>query len=385
MPTYPGLVAMRNLWFWGPVDDRLAVPRSIRAGFSVLFVAWLLVENLLRAGHFSLGDVVLSLATSVGVVATIGLGWFIPVRRGPRDNWWRLLIVVVVATLGIVSLFLQGVNSPGQVATFAAIIMASSMGLVGIPVAVISAGVYLAYVTHGVWGATADVRAATVGGLLLSVGAAYFLPIWARYVWRVRENVAATRERERLAREMHDVLAHTLSGLTVQLEATRLLAEQRPGDPAVAVAVAHAHRLAREGLLEARRAVSALRGDLPGPAQLEQLLHDFEVESGVRCRLDIEGTPVPLRPDAQLALYRTAQEALTNIRKHADATSVVLRLVWSRHGAELTVEDEGTPKPSLAPGGYGLTGIRERATLVGGSLEAGPIEGGFRVRLRVPA
>jgi signal transduction histidine kinase len=184
---------------------------------------------------------------------------------------------------------------------------------------------------------------------------------------------------------MHDVLAHTLSGLTVQLEATRLLAEQRPGDPAVAVAVANAHRLAREGLLEARRAVSALRGDLPGPDQLDQLLHDFEVDSGIHCRLEIEGTPVPLRPEAQLALYRTAQEALTNIRKHADATSVVLRLVWSQGGAELTVEDEGTPKPSLMPGGYGLSGIRERAALVGGSLEAGPIEGGFRVRLRVPA
>ena len=118
---------MRNLWSWGPGDDRLAVPRSIRAGFSVLFVAWLLVEVILRVGHPSPGDIVLSLATSVSVIATIGLGWFIPTRRGPRDNWSRLAVVVVVATLGIISLFLQGVNSPGQVATFAAVIMASNV------------------------------------------------------------------------------------------------------------------------------------------------------------------------------------------------------------------------------------------------------------------
>ncbi|MBO0706970.1 MAG: sensor histidine kinase [Candidatus Dormibacteraeota bacterium] len=376
---------MRNLWSWGPPEDRLQrVPRALRAAVSTAFVAWLLIENLARPGHRTYVDVTLSVVTSVAVVAAIGLVWFVP-RRTPRDDWMRLGLVSVVAGLGAVSLLSEGINNPGQVATFATVIMASSMGVVGIPIAVLSGGAYVFSLSSAVWGTTLQTWAVATGGALLSVGAAYLLPMWMRYVWRMREQSAATRERERLAREMHDVLAHTLSGLTVQLEATRLLAEQRPGDPAVAEAVANAHGLAREGLLEARRTVSALRGDMPGPAQLEQLLHDFEVESGVRCRLDVEGTPVPLRPEAQLALYRTAQEALTNIRKHADATSVALRLGWSRRGAELTVEDQGTPKPSLAPGGYGLNGIRERAALLGGSLEAGPTEGGFRVRLRVPA
>lgn len=382
--TYAGLVSMRNLWSWGPPDYEWLerVPRVIRAGASAAFVAWLLVENLSRDGYRTPWDLALSLATSLTLLGAIGVVWFVPRRR---TNWVRLAMVSLVALLAGGSLILQGINSPGQVAVFGAVIMAAPMGLVGIPIATVSGAVYLLSLAGPLWGAPLEVRGAALAGGTLSIGIAYFLPIWMRYIWRAREDRAATRERERIAREMHDVLAHTLSGLTVQLEATRLLAEQRPGDPAVAEAVGNAHRLAREGLLEARRAVSALRGEMPGAAQLEQLLHDFEVESGIRCRLDVEGTPVPLRPEAQLALYRTAQEALTNVRKHADATSVALRLIWSRRGAELTVEDEGTPKPSLAPGGYGLNGIRERAALLGGSLEAGPIEGGFRVRLRVPA
>lgn len=384
--TYSCVVAMRNLWSWGPPDyDWLGrLPRGVRAGVSIAFAAWLLIENLTRTGYRSTWDIALSAATSVSLLAAIGVVWFVP-RRDRRTKWARLAMVSVVAALAGVSLGLQGINSPGQVAAIAAIIMAAPMGLVGIPVAAVSGGVYLVRLAIPLWAAPVQVRATAIAGGLLGVTVAYLLPIWLRLMWRRREEAAATRERDRLAREMHDVLAHTLSGLTVQLEATRLLAEQRPGDPAVAEAVASAHTLAREGLLEARRAVSALRGDMPGPAQLEQLLHDFEVESGIRCRLDVEGTPVPLRPEAQLALYRTAQEALTNIRKHADATAVALRLRWSHRGAELTVEDQGTPKPSLAPGGYGLNGIRERAALLGGSLEAGPTEGGFRVRLRVPA
>lgn len=384
-PTYPWLVAMRNLWSWGPPTDWLErVPRVFRAGVSMVFVAWLLLENLTRAGYRTPGDLALSVATSVTLVAAIGVVWFVP-RQNRRNNWVRLVMVSLVALLASLSLILQGINSPGQVAGVAAVIMAAPMGLVGIPVAAIAGAAYVVSLAMPLWGAPFQVRVPAIAGALLAVTVAYLLPIWMRYVWRTREERAATRERERLAREMHDVLAHTLSGLTVQLEATRLLAEQRPGDPAVAEAVASAHRLAREGLLEARRAVSALRGDVPGPAQLEQLLRDFEAESGIRCRLEIEGTPLPLRPEAQLALYRAAQEALTNVRKHAEATSVTLRLGWSSSGAELTVEDEGTPKPALASGGYGLDGIRERAALLGGSLEAGPTEGGFRVRLRVPA
>jgi signal transduction histidine kinase len=194
-------------------------------------------------------------------------------------------------------------------------------------------------------------------------------------------------ERIRLAREMHDVLGHTLSALAVQLEGARLLLE-RAGSPSDAVdAVSRAHRLAREGLDEARRAVGTLRGDdLPGPDLLPGLVEGFATDSGTEAHLAVEGEPADLAPDARLALYRTAQEALTNVRRHAHATHVDLRLRWEPGGAELTVENDGVTAGAAAPpAGYGLAGMRERAELLGGKLEAGADDGRFRVRLWVPA
>jgi signal transduction histidine kinase len=151
-------------------------------------------------------------------------------------------------------------------------------------------------------------------------------------------------------------------------------------------AVERASRLAREGLIEARRAVASLRDEsLPGPDLLPHLAEDFERDTGVPCRLHVEGQPRNLAPEARLAIYRAAQEALTNIRKHADATSVDVDLRYTPHGVELTVENQGSARPSpIESGGYGLSGMRERAELLGGTVEAGPTESGFRVCLRLP-
>jgi signal transduction histidine kinase len=201
---------------------------------------------------------------------------------------------------------------------------------------------------------------------------------------------AALDERARLAREMHDVLAHTLSALSVQLEGARMLVEQRSPDPEVVGAVDRASRLAREGLVEARRAVGSLRGEtLPGPDLLPRLAEDFERDSGVPCRLRLEGQPADLSAEARLALYRTAQEALTNIRKHANPSCVEIVLRYTAEGTELTVEDRASAQkrpdsPRLGGGGYGLNGMRERAALLNGKLEAGATPTGFRVRLWIP-
>jgi signal transduction histidine kinase len=201
-----------------------------------------------------------------------------------------------------------------------------------------------------------------------------------------RIRAAALDERARLAREMHDVLAHTLSALSIQLEGTRMLAEQRSCDPAVVTGVERAGGLAKEGLGEARRAVGSLRGEtLPGPDLLPRLADEFERDTGVPCRLQIEGQPVDLSAEARLALYRIAQEALTNVRKHADASSVVITLYYMPAGIELTIENEGTPLASPLPGGgYGVSGMRERAELLEGRLEAGPTAKGYRVWLWIP-
>jgi signal transduction histidine kinase len=201
---------------------------------------------------------------------------------------------------------------------------------------------------------------------------------------------AVTAERGRIAREMHDVLAHSLSALALQLESTRLLARDRNVDPDVARALDQAHSLAASGLDDARRAIAAARGDeLPGPERLEALAGAFGDQSGLPVAVEVHGDPRELAPDARLAVYRTAQEALTNVRRHAAAERVCVSLDYLPDSTVLVVEDHspsGTPPPvvPVAPG-YGLTGMRERAKLLGGELVASPTSSGFRVELRLPA
>jgi signal transduction histidine kinase len=192
-------------------------------------------------------------------------------------------------------------------------------------------------------------------------------------------------ERQRLAREMHDVLAHSLSGLVLQLEGARLLAARGAPQEEVAAAVERAHRLARAGLGEARRAIGMLRDDeLPGPERLPALADEFARDTGIPCETTVTGSGRELGPDARLTIYRVAQEALTNVRKHAHPDRVELRLGYEPGGARLTVEDFGEDAQQ-AGAGYGLTGMRERAELIRGTLAAAPTGSGFRVELWVPS
>ncbi len=200
---------------------------------------------------------------------------------------------------------------------------------------------------------------------------------------------ATLAERQRLAREMHDVLAHSLSGLVLNLEGAALLAGQGGADPRVGDAIERAHRLAKTGLEEARRAIGLLREDaLPGPERLPALAAESEADSGVPCRVLVTGEQRDLGTDGRLTLYRVAQEALTNVRKHAQAGRVEIRLTYESSGIRLAIEDFDRRGALPAPyqgTGYGLTGMKERAELIGGTLTAGPTDGGFLVELRVPA
>src|SRR5690348_15844125 len=129
---------------------------------------------------------------------------------------------------------------------------------------------------------------------------------------------AALAERQRLAREMHDVLAHSLSGLALQLEGARLLAAGDPADPRLGHVLDRAHRLARTGVQEARWAIGMLRGDeVPGPGRLAALVAEFGKDSARPARFTVTGRERDLDAAVRLALYRVAQEALANIRKHA--------------------------------------------------------------------
>jgi signal transduction histidine kinase len=202
------------------------------------------------------------------------------------------------------------------------------------------------------------------------------------------EHAAALAERSRLARELHDVLAHSLSGLSVQLEVARLLATTTGADSSVTNQIRSAHRLAGNGMLNARRALRTLRGDeMPGPAALPSLISETASVSGLPIKLDLAGIPRLLTPEAGLTIYRTVQEALTNVAKHAGhGASAVVHLTWAPDSVEVVIADIGGDgvDAGLLSGGYGLTSMAERAALHGGRLDAGPTAAGFTVRLRLP-
>jgi signal transduction histidine kinase len=203
------------------------------------------------------------------------------------------------------------------------------------------------------------------------------------------EQLATSRERNRLARELHDTLAHSLSALTVQLGAVRTLL--RSGDTAQAEEeLAHAHEVACEGLEGARRAIMDLRAapleTLGLSGALHQAASDFEERSGVPTTLAVEGQETALRRDEEQALYRIAEEALENAARHASATRIEIRLAFAPASVTLTVEDDGVGLgDSDRKEGLGMLGMAERAELVGGRCTVERVgKRGTRVQVTLP-
>jgi signal transduction histidine kinase len=190
---------------------------------------------------------------------------------------------------------------------------------------------------------------------------------------------AALAERARIAREMHDVLAHSLAGLALNLQGARLVLIRDGASEDAVQQVERAQQLASEGLAEARRAVAALRSDR------QRSIADLVTEYGSDAELHVLGDAGELPEDTEDTLYRATQETLTNVRKHAPGAKVDVSIEHGPDRVALTVVNHGGRRPAPAKGtGYGLTGMRERAELLGGTLEAGPVEDGWRVRLAVP-
>jgi signal transduction histidine kinase len=198
---------------------------------------------------------------------------------------------------------------------------------------------------------------------------------------------AALAERARIAREVHDVLAHSLSALSLNLQGARLMLANEGASEAAQEQIERAQRLAAEGLTEARRAVAALREDpVPAARAIADLVTSARLETGTPTELTIDGPPRDLPGPAEDALFRTAQEALSNARKHAAGAPVEVVLAYRDGITELTVTDHQGRRPAgRTTGGYGLTGMRERAELIGGELRTGPTDDGWQVRLVVPA
>jgi signal transduction histidine kinase len=205
-----------------------------------------------------------------------------------------------------------------------------------------------------------------------------------------REALAA--ERARIARELHDVVAHHMSVMVVQAGAARAVAGL---DPAAAdEALQRIEDSGRTGLAEMRRLLGVLavderadRAPQPGLANLDELLDGMRA-TGLPVEAVVEGTPMPLEPGVELSAYRIVQEALTNSLRHAGGASARVTLRYANDGLELEIVDDGRGPGADAdsPGGRGLIGMRERAQLLGGDLHAGPRDGGgFVVLARLPA
>jgi signal transduction histidine kinase len=187
------------------------------------------------------------------------------------------------------------------------------------------------------------------------------------------EHLATIQERNRLAREMHDTLAHTLSGMSVQLETIKAYWEV---DPAAArslldKSLASAH----SGLEETRRALKALRAspldDLGLAGAVSALAKDMAARASSTLDLSVADKLPPLSPDIEQSIYRVAQEALTNVMNHARAKNILVKLELNDGMIKLTVKDDGIgfiPEKNGKPGHFGLQGIKERAKLVGGKL-----------------
>ena len=326
-----------------------------------------------------------------------------------RESRAAGVAVLVLLMAGSVALMWLQPNGPGTIGLvlavaygtrlvtgrFAVVLSAAAAGSILVLVILQGTGVYAKSSALGVPGvvAVASLLITTVFGRRIQVQDAQAdqMLLELEQTRGAELRAAALAERQRLAREMHDVLAHSLSGLVMQLEGARLLAASDPADPRLASTIDRAHHLARTGLGEARRAISMLRDDeLPGPEAIEAMATEFARDSGVPCQFVTVGPPRDVSSQTRLALYRVAQEALTNIRKHAHPGKVTVTLTYRSQTISLVVEDfpAATPVPSVTggtDGGYGLTGMRERAELLGGTLVAGPTPGGFRVELRVPA
>lgn len=196
---------------------------------------------------------------------------------------------------------------------------------------------------------------------------------------------AVLGERTRIAREIHDILAHSLGALAMQVEAAQALLTQENPDIEKAVrCVERAGQLTRAGLVESRRAVHALREDI-GPLS-EMIGSMVEADGGTMTTV---GEPRKLPADAALALYRTAQEAVTNARKHAPGKATAVHLRYDPDAVRLTVTNALAEADAARPltdsgGGFGLSGLRERMELAGGSLDAGREGDDWAVRAVVP-
>jgi signal transduction histidine kinase len=345
-------------------------------------------------------------AVQIACFSAVGLAlltWIAADVR-PRYRTWGLPVALgVMAIAGGVAAVTSGSGQTLVAFACIAAFWAGSETDLPTAVAVAAAGIVSIWVAGGI----ADSNFGTMAGdpLLIAVCAMFGLQ---RRSYRVQAEQSAALlaqherlraeqrradvldERTRIAREIHDVLAHSLGALGIQIQAAKaMLTDHGDVDRAVQT-LTTAQRMAADGLTETRRAVHALRVDaLPLGEELATVVDTHRQRYQVPVTLETSGRARTLPPDAALALLRTAQEAMVNAAKHAPGQRVAVRLDYGAHDVRLSVVNDldGAGPPVRSPGtagGYGLTGMQERLRLLNGTLRAGPEDHDWTVTAELP-
>lgn len=378
-PHYPG--AVEHLGTWDRlrrVDDRI---------WDALLALALLAGGLLGLALEPRPDARAPAAVGVALIVaqTAPIAWR---RRAP-------LVVTAAVVVSDAILTYLGYEAASGLSVAIALYTAAAyedrdrvapvlgvLAVVAVPVAFV--------VNEGNWVETA-LGVIVIGGIPITLGRIVF----HRRARIVRDRELAAREaviveRARIARELHDVVAHHMSVMVVQAGAARAVAGTDPA--ATTEALRQIEASGRAGLTEMRRLLEILKSDdgdrdrapQPGLERLDELLEGMRA-TGLPVETVIEGTPQPLSPGVDLSAYRIVQEALTNTLKHAGEAHARVLLRYGPEALEIEVADDGRGAIDADGGGQGLIGMRERVQLFGGTLESGPRPGGgFLVRARLP-
>jgi len=312
-------------------------------------------------------------------------------------GWRPVLLYATVATAGIAVL---GNDMSSNIGWFTVCLLAGWCVLAGTRREGLAywAGTMLMFAAEWIWGRPDPGWGAWMAGTTLTVAFSLLIRHDRDLLRRLRQaqaglaEQARAQERNRIARELHDVIGHTLTISLLHVQSARLAVEHDPAD--AGHALAEAERLGRECLAEVRTTVGMLREDdaadrtapLPGAGGLPALVEQFR-SAGADVTLAVEGDAAGLPATTGLAVYRIAQEALTNAAKHAPGAPTEVRLTVSPREATLTADTRAAPArgPGADAGpGLGMVSMRERAESVGGSCEAAPGGRGWLVRARLP-
>lgn len=309
----------------------------------------------------------------------------------------RAAMVVIISIAGLIAV-LVAPNGLAEVPVFVVIShfpysFSHPAGRAFVVADTIAVAAVIGWISHSPAGALAGVgvpllmqRAAEHRELVVQRDRARALLAEVQAGREAEAQAAALSERGRIARDMHDVLAHSLAGLSLQLQATRAVAAREGAGATLLEPLDKAAELARDGLAEAREVVGTLRD--PVGLGLDALPALVERHPGA-VELSTSWSPGSVTPDAGHALYRVVQESLTNAARYAPGSKVYVELAWLEHQLQVRIADAGPPPGRSAVAhqgtGLGLAGMQERMQRVDGTLHAGPrADGGWQVEATVP-